>query len=220
MTIRIFSELVGMAGTTDPTAASPASAAPTGEAASDGMTADSAIVRRVLAGDVEAFGELYDLHHGPVYRMLVKLTRSHALAEDLTSETFFRAMRSLPTSDVRGDYVTAWLMRIARNLAVDFFKTKANRYEVPMDPHDQPGGREEVVDGPEVEVLTSLGNAALLRAVGDLPPNQRACITARFLDDLTIAETALVMGCSESAVKQLQFRGIRNLATALGREAA
>jgi len=178
------------------------------------------LVDRARAGDVDAFGELYDLHQAPVYRMLLKQTRSHALAEDLTSETFFRALRSLPTSQVRGDYVTAWLMRIARNLAVDFFKAKQNRFELPVDPHDHPGGRQEVVDGPETEVLASLGHATLLRAVGDLPANQRTCITARFLDDLSIAETALLMGCSEGAVKQLQYRGIRNLADRLRSEVA
>jgi RNA polymerase sigma-70 factor (ECF subfamily) len=170
------------------------------------------LVDRARAGDVDAFGELYDLHQGPVYRMLLKQTRSHALAEDLTSETFFRALRNLPSSNVRGDYVTAWLLRIARNLAVDYFKAKHNRYEVSVDPHDNLGGREEVVDSPESEVITSLGSSALLRAVGDLPANQRTCLTARFVDDLSIAETARLMRCSEGAVKQLQYRGIRNLA--------
>ena len=173
------------------------------------------VVDRARDGDNDAFGELFDLHHVPVYRMLLKLTRSPALAEDLTSETFFRAMRSLAASNVQGEYVTAWLLRVARNLAVDHFKAKQNRIEVPMDPHDQFFRHEEVTEGPEAAVLTSLGNARLVRAVGDLPPNQRIAITARFLDDLTIAETALMMECSEGAVKQLQFRGIRKLAQTL-----
>lgn len=178
------------------------------------------LVERARSGDADAFGRLYDLHHGSVYRMLLKLTRSHALAEDLTSETFFRAMRSLATSQVRGDYIAAWLLRIARNLAVDSFKAKHNRHEIPVDPHDGLGGREEVVDGPEGEVLTSLRHDALRRAVGDLPANQRVCVTARFLDDLSIAETAALMGCTEGAVKQLQYRGIRNLAQLLESEVA
>jgi RNA polymerase sigma-70 factor, ECF subfamily len=181
------------------------------------------LVDRARLGDVDAFGELYGLHHAPVYRMLLKLTRSHDLAEDLTSETFFRALRALPGSDVRGDYVTAWLMRIARNLMVDHFKTKTNRLELPADPHEHLEGRlaeEQVVEGPETEVLTSLRHDALLRAVAGLPDNQRVCVTARFLDDLSIAETAAVMGCTEGAVKQLQYRGVRNLAEALRRGVA
>lgn len=173
------------------------------------------LVDRARDGDSEAIGELYDRLQLPVYRMLLKLTRSPALAEDLTSETFFRAMRSLAASNVQGDYVTAWLLRIARNLAVDHFKAKHNRFEVAMDPHDQFFGEEEAVEGPEAAMLTSLNNARLLQAVGELPANQRIAITARFLDDLTIAETAQMMECSEGAVKQLQFRGIRNLAQTL-----
>jgi RNA polymerase sigma-70 factor (ECF subfamily) len=175
----------------------------------------SVLVDRARGGDTEAFGELYDLHQVPVYRLLLKMTRSHALAEDLTSETFFRALRSIATSDVRGDYVTAWLMRIARNLAVDHFKAKQSRFEVPVDPYDTAAVGEDVADGPEVEVLGSLAHAALLRAINELPTNQKVCVAARFLDDLSIAETARLMGCSEGAVKQLQFRGIRNLAERL-----
>ena len=178
------------------------------------------LVDRARHGDVEAFGGLYDLHHTSVYRMLVKLTRSHALAEDLTSETFFRALRSLPRSEVHGDYVTAWLMRIARNLAVDHFKAKHNRFEISVATDDHPGVYDHVVDSTEAEVLTSLGRDDLLRAVGDLPDNQRVCITARFLDDLSITETAQMMQCTEGAVKQLQFRGIRKLAQALRRDVA
>ena len=83
-----------------------------------------------------------------------------------------------------------------------------------MDPHDHELV-EELAESPETEVLASLQYATLLRAVGDLPANQRICITARFLDDLSIAETAMLMECSEGAVKQLQFRGIRNLAQSL-----
>jgi len=170
------------------------------------------LVDRARTGDVDAFGEIYDLHHVSVYRLLVKMTRSHALAEDLTSETFFRAMRGIRTSDVREDYLAAWLMRIARNLAVDHFKAKHSRYEVSVDPYDAEAVTRDVADGPDVEVLASLSHAALRRAVGNLPANQRICVTARFLDDLSISETARMMGCTEGAVKQLQLRGIRNLA--------
>ena len=63
-----------------------------------------------------------------------------------------------------------------------------------MDPHDQFFGEEEAAEGPEAAMLTSLDNARLLQAVGELPANQRIAITARFLDDLTIAETAQTDG--------------------------
>jgi RNA polymerase sigma-70 factor (ECF subfamily) len=70
-------------------------------------------------------------------------------------------------------------------------------------------------DSPEMEVLSSLTNEALLRALGELPTEQRECLIMRFLQGLSIAETAEILGRSSGAVKQLQLRGVRNLAKLL-----
>ena len=64
-------------------------------------------------------------------------------------------------------------------------------------------------------VLASLTHEALLDALRELPAEQRDCLVMRFLQGLSIAETAEVLGRSAGAVKQLQLRGVRNLAKAL-----
>ena len=64
----------------------------------------------------------------------------------------------------------------------------------------------------EIEVLSSLTNESLLKALGELPTEQRECLIMRFLQGLSIAETAEILGRSSGAVKQLQLRGVRNLA--------
>ena len=172
-----------------------------------------ALVELARNGDADAFGMLFDHYHGSVYRFLVHRTRSTTLAEDLTSETFFRALRSMSGFRWQGKDFGAWLMTIARNLATDHFKAGRTRLETTtedMSFHD--GGHH---DGPEDAVLTSLTNEALLGGLTELPAEQRDCLVMRFLQGMSIAETATVLGRSDGAVKQLQLRGVRNLAKLL-----
>ncbi|HEX8779952.1 MAG TPA: sigma-70 family RNA polymerase sigma factor, partial [Nocardioides sp.] len=67
-------------------------------------------------------------------------------------------------------------------------------------------------EGPETAVIASLTNEILVEAMKELPVEQRDCLVMRFLQGMSIAETALALGRSDGAVKQLQLRGVRNLA--------
>jgi len=168
-----------------------------------------ALVELARGGDKDAFGLLYDHYQGSVYRFLYYRTRSSQLAEDLTSETFFRALRSMNSFRWQGKDFGAWLMTIARNLCTDHFKAGRTRLEQAtedMSPHD------DTTEGPESAVLASLTNELLMKALTQLPDEQRDCLIMRFLQGLSIAETAAVLGRSDGAVKQLQLRGVRNLA--------
>jgi RNA polymerase sigma-70 factor (ECF subfamily) len=170
------------------------------------------LVDLARGGDSEAFGLLYDHYHGSVYRFVYYRVGSVALAEDLTSETFFRALRSMSSFKWQGKDFGAWLMTIARNLTADHYKAGRTRLELAtedMSPHDSS------TEGPESSVLASLTNEALLHALGELPTEQQECLIMRFLQGLSIAETAKVLGRSDGAVKQLQLRGVRNLAKLL-----
>jgi RNA polymerase sigma-70 factor, ECF subfamily len=168
-----------------------------------------ALVELARKGDTEAFGLLYDHYNGAVYRFLYYRTRSQALAEDLTSETFFRALRSMTGFRWQGKDFGAWLMTIARNLATDHFKAGRTRLELTT---EDMGLHDDAADGPESEVLAGLTNEILLQCLAKLPDEQRDCVVMRFLQGMSIAETAAVLGRSEGAVKQLQLRGVRNLA--------
>ena len=171
-----------------------------------------ALVELARKGDTEAFGLLYDHYHASVYRFLYYRVGSVPLAEDLTAETFFRALRSMSSFRWQGKDFGAWLMTIARNLTTDHFKAGRTRLESTtedMSTLDSPS------EGPEGAVLASLTNEALLEALSQLPTEQRECLVMRFLQGLSIAETADVLGRSSGAVKQLQLRGVRNLAKIL-----
>jgi RNA polymerase sigma-70 factor (ECF subfamily) len=171
-----------------------------------------ALVELARGGDTEAFGLLYDHYHTSVYRFLYYRVGSVALAEDLMSETFFRALRGMSNFRWQGKDFGAWLMTIARNLTTDHFKSGRTRLEhatEDMSAHDA------VTEGPESSVLASLTNEVLLKALTELPTEQQECLIMRFLQGLSIAETAQVLGRSDGAVKQLQLRGVRNLAKLL-----
>ncbi len=171
-----------------------------------------ALVDLARTGDKEAFGLLYDHYQGSVYRFLFYRTRSTQLAEDLTSETFFRALRSMNNFRWQGKDFGAWLMTIARNLCTDHFKAGRTRLEVTT---EDMGAHDDSTEGPESAVLASLTNELLMEALTRLPDEQRDCLVMRFLQGMSIAETAAVLDRSDGAVKQLQLRGVRNLAKLL-----
>ena len=168
-----------------------------------------ALVELARKGDADAFGLLYDHYQSSVYRFLFYRTRSSQLAEDLTSETFFRALRSMSNFRWQGKDFGAWLMTIARNLATDHFKSGRARLELTT---EDMGVHDDATEGPEAAVLAGLTNEILLTALKSLPDEQRDCLIMRFLQGMSIAETAAVLGRSDGAIKQLQLRGVRNLA--------
>jgi RNA polymerase sigma-70 factor (ECF subfamily) len=172
----------------------------------------TALVDLARRGDADAFGALYDHYNPAVYRFVYYRVSTPALAEDLVSETFFRALRSVATFQWQGKDFGAWLMTIARNLIADHYKSGRTRLETATDDFSAHQG---VAEGPEDEVLAGLTHDLLRQALTRLPAEQQECLVMRFLNGSSIAETAVALGRSEGAVKQLQFRAVRNLAKSL-----
>ncbi|MFC4033143.1 ECF subfamily RNA polymerase sigma factor, BldN family [Streptomyces polygonati] len=174
------------------------------------------LVERAQDGETEAFGRLYDHYSDTVYRYIYYRVGSKATAEDLTSETFLRALRRIGTFTWQGRDFGAWLVTIARNLVADHFKSSRFRLEVTT---GEMLDANEVERSPEDSVLERLSNEALLTAVRKLNPQQQECVTLRFLQGLSVAETARVMGKNEGAIKTLQYRAVRTLARLLPEDA-
>ena len=172
------------------------------------------IVARAQTGDANAFGELYDRYVDVVYRYIYYRVSNVPLAEDLTSETFIRALRRITSYTWQGRDFGAWLVTIARNLIADHFKSGRYRLEVATSDLVEAGAdrREE---GPENEVLAAITNEALLEAVKTLGAEQQECISLRFLQGMSVAETAAIMGKNEGAIKALQYRAVKSLSRLL-----
>ena len=168
------------------------------------------LVQRAQAGDAEAFGELYDKYVDQVYRYIVYRVPTPQLAEDLTSETFLRALRRISSFTWQGRDVGAWFVTIARNLIADHYKSGRYRLELTTDDVSESGAA-PVQAGPEGEVLDAMQNKVLLEAVKQLNAEQQECIVLRFLQGLSVSETAQIMGKNDGAIKALQYRAIRTL---------
>jgi RNA polymerase sigma-70 factor (ECF subfamily) len=171
------------------------------------------LVKAAQEGDTEAFGVLYDKYVDMVFRyVLFRVGGDRAFAEDVTSETFLRALRSIASVSYQGRDVGAWFVTIARNIVFDH--VKSSRYRLEVTTAELQDNREET-SGPEQEVMTEATNAELLRCVSQLGDDQRECITLRFIEGKTVSEVAQLMDRNEGAVKALQHRAVRRLAQIL-----
>ena len=175
-----------------------------------------ALVDLAKEGDAEAFGQLYDHYVTGVFRFVYYRVGSQQLAEDLTSETFVRGLRAIQRFNWQGKDFGAWLTTIARNLVADHFKSSRTRLEIVAE--TIPEGKVTVAS-PEQEVLALISNEMLFEAVNSLPNEQRDCILMRFIQGLSIAQTAAALGRSEGAIKQLQLRAVRSLAKTMPEDA-
>jgi RNA polymerase sigma-70 factor, ECF subfamily len=175
-----------------------------------------ALVERAQAGESEAFGLIYDRYVDTVFRFIYFRVGNRQLAEDLTSDTFLRALKRIGSFTWQGRDLGAWLVTIARNLVADHFKSGRYRLEVTtgdvLDADREDRGPE---GSPEAAVVDHITNVALLGAVKQLNPEQQECIVLRFLQGFSVAETAQAMGKNEGAIKALQYRAVRALARLL-----
>lgn len=182
--------------------------------------AEYRLVERAQRGDSQALGLLYQRHVDRVYSYILFRVRDEAVAEDLTQDVFFQAMRGLESFDWRGA-VAPWLLRIARNAIVDHWRRLARRPERAWSMLE---GEDEGEDGDRWDRLAAESDEALLAAVGltidrervaqatDLLTElQRQVVAFRFAAGLSIKETAEAMGRSEGAIKNLQHHALRAL---------
>lgn len=171
-----------------------------------------ALVERARDGDAEAFAALYDRYVERVYRFVVyRVGGDSALAEDITSEVFLRALRKIKGFTWQGRDVGAWFLTIARNLVLDHFKSGRYRLEtVGADVAVAGGVGDRVVDA-EDEALSRISHAELYQAIAQLGSEQQEVIYWRFLQGYSVAEAAAAMDKSEGAIKALQYRAVKAL---------
>jgi RNA polymerase sigma-70 factor (ECF subfamily) len=206
----------GLAGTDDPAPDDlPPPLAEAPDRIDDQHAEAWALVRAVQDGDGEAFGKLYDRYVDQVFRFIFYRVNDRALAEDFTSETFLRALRRISTINYQGRDIGAWFMTIARNIVFDHTKSARFRLELTTGETVEVGDAEA---SPEAAVLAHLTNTLLLSAVNQLGEEQKECIVLRFLQGLSVSETAAVMGKNDGAIKALQHRAVKRLAGMLADE--
>ena len=179
------------------------------------MTLDDAAIERLVdearAGDVWAFGQLFDQFHLPIYRYIASRVHSPADAEDLTQIAFVKALEALPRYESRGIPFGAWLFRLARNTVIDFTRTRHEHSDL-----DTALGRIAIGADPQDEALIREQIDEVELALARLTDDQREAIALRFFADLSAREAAEVMNRQEGTIRGLQFRAIAALRRELG----
>ena len=166
---------------------------------------DETLVGRATAGDREAFGELYERCVRRVFRHVLYMVNDVDLAEDLTEQTFLRALQAIHRYERRGVPFLAWLLRIARNLYLNGRRVERNNSTI----YNKWNGG--AAASPEFFCEAKLDGEEVWRAVRALDGDQRQVIVLRFMDGLSYAEVADVLGKSVGAVRVAQYRALRAL---------
>lgn len=167
------------------------------------------ILGRAIAGDKEAMGALYEQHQDAIYRYFYYRVGNQQAADDLTSDVFVSMIEALPGYEQRGLPFRAWLFRIARNRAVDYYR-KQSRYK-----KSKLTDNLAAPDRPAIKAQINLTTEALQRALDFLNDDQRNVFIMRIVLEMSIAETAQALDKTESSVKGLQHRGLIALRRAL-----
>ena len=165
------------------------------------------LVERAQRGDRDALEELYLIHFDRIYSYLHVSVGNRHDAEDLTTQTFLKMLESIGKFRWRSAPFSAWLFRIAHNLAMDHFRATKRwqpEEEVPEPPPDDSTSA-------EAGALESIGRKSMLDLIDELSPEQQQVLTLKFVFDFGNAEAATILGKSEGAIKSLQHRALASL---------
>jgi RNA polymerase sigma-70 factor, ECF subfamily len=165
------------------------------------------LVERAQGGDRMALEELYLLHFDRIYSYLHMSVGTRHDAEDLTTQTFVKMLEAIKRFRWQAVPFSAWLFRIAHNLAMDHFRASRRwqpEEEIPEAAHGEESSAEE-------QALVSLGQTSMLELIHRLSPEQRQVLTLKFVFRFSNGETAAILGKTEGAVKSLQHRALASL---------
>ena len=159
------------------------------------------VQQRFVAGDLEAFEQLFRDHQRQVYAWIMRIVRNSATAEDLTVETFWRIYRSRTFFRADGNF-SAWSHRIATNVALDHLRKARLEVELPDDLL--------APSAPDPAVSCEM-RERIRTAFANLPPRYRLVATLALIEEVPYEEIAAAAGISVTLVKVRVFRATRML---------
>src|SRR5688572_4854457 len=174
------------------------------------------LVERGQQGDRDALEELYLIHFDRIYSYLHMSVGNRHDAEDLTTQTFLRMLEKIGRFKQGKAPFSAWLFRIAHNLAMDHFRAN-RRWQPEEDVPEPPGGEEPSA---ESVAMQSIGRESMLELIDNLSPEQQQVLTLKFVFNFSNGEVATILGKSEGAIKSLQHRALVSLQKKLAQPAA
>ena len=165
--------------------------------------------------EATAFGELYEIYYSRVFGYALKRTASVQVAQDVTSEVFFNALRNIGQFSWRGVPFSAWLYRITSNEIANHFR-KGKRSHVSLEEvfnrtdMSDPSADTELIQAEE-ELAKYKEFLALHDSISKLSLNYQEVIVLRYFEEKQINEIAAILGKPEGTVKSLLHRGLQRL---------
>lgn len=177
------------------------------------MDREQDIVHDATKGEASAFGLLYDHYQPQIYRFIVLKVGRREEAEDLTHQVFLSAWQNIRSYKQLGHPFSSWLYQIARNQIIDHYRTR--KPDVDLEEIS-----EVAMVGPEAEIAAEerLQLEAVMRGMRRLKPEYQDIILLRFVEELSVRETAEAIKKSEGAVKLLQHRAVKQLKEILSKD--
>ncbi|MBI2952704.1 MAG: sigma-70 family RNA polymerase sigma factor [Chloroflexi bacterium] len=180
---------------------------------SAGVEDEQVLVDAAIGGYVQAFAALYDRHIDRVYRYVYYRVGNQSDAEDLTQQTFLQAWQAIGRYRRTGASFIAWLLTIAHNLVMSFFRRAKETHYLELEPVDWRRWTD-----PEGETFARYDRLIVRRAILRLKPEQQAVITLRFIEHFDYAEIAAALGKSEGNIRVIQHRALASLRRLLDKE--
>ncbi|MBF8304222.1 MAG: polymerase sigma-70 factor, subfamily [Dehalococcoidia bacterium] len=170
------------------------------------MPEEENLVQRAQQHDADAWAELYNRYIDRIYRYILARVRNTMLAEDLAEQVFLKALSSISSFTWRGGPFASWLFRIAHNLIIDYYRKPSSK-EQPLPDWDLATSDSDPTKMAEINVTME----TVLQSLQKLTAAQRQAIELRFIADLSVEETAKIMGKSQGAIKALQHSALESL---------
>lgn len=169
------------------------------------LDGEKQLIERAIKGEASAFGLLYDRYQPQIYRFVYLKVSHREEAEDLTHQVFLKSWQNIGEYKFQGFPFSSWLYRIARNQIIDHYRAKKINLDI-----------EEIselkIDDSFIEALdNNLDVKKIKEAIKHLNPNHQDVIILRFIEELSLKETASALKKTEIAIKLLQYRAIKNL---------
>ncbi len=179
---------------------------------------DEELVRKYLEGDEKAFGDLFNRYKNRLYPYLVSICLDKTLAEDIFQETFIKAVEKLPSYRSENKF-SSWLFAIARNIFLDrkksskekFFQAALSIFSSGDDDGFSPVDTAAEKDNPQTILDSKEESAKLIKAMENLPPEQREIISLRHFAGLSFKEIAENLNIPIGTALARFSRGIEKL---------